>query len=460
MFNDIIGALNNFLFNTNNTNTANANANNHTNNTHTPSADFSHLPPEILTDIFKMLSFPQGCVRFALVCRQFSQIAAANMSPVHGLVHEIYKSIEFTQKNRIFTFLTLGSPKNKPEIVITGDNAEYQGDPQVTLWEHGKSPLCTTSSFPFHTFFYKPIQWLTIGGQSNDYLAAAQYNRDGLIQIYKIKEGKVLEKEIGKEISCLNADKDQLLIGFEDGTLQILNFSDLSLLQEWQACYGSISKIFVDSSMQRIFTFSYEGLKIRDIESRECLKEFNHMDGVYSIYDSKSQYLICQNKEQNKRSVTILSHDGTEIATFTDSDESASLRGIHFNAESGLLFASFETKISWNNQDLGRAKMVVWDVKTKQLVTSFLTITTPQPEPGICDIASHIDFDPHSRLILTGGYCISLWDLDTGTLIKKLPLIGRIKEMIWEKESQRLFVLIDGKLHLFDYSRSPFKIGE
>ncbi len=193
-------------------------------------------------------------------------------------------------------------------------------------------------------------------------------------------------------------------------------------------------------------------LKIWDAEKLNCIKSVEGLNDRDAAYDPASKFLFCAEKNPlNSRSIKLLdSKNGTEIATFTEADETASLAAIHYSAESGLLFASFTSKIN----DLARAKITVWDVKSKQMVQSFLTLTTPLPEPGLCDIVHHIDFDPKSRVILTGGYVASLWDLDEGRLIKKLPFPndGWVNKMVWNKETQKLYVLKDKKLYLLDYS--------
>lgn len=88
------------------------------------------------------------------------------------------------------------------------------------------------------------------------------------------------------------------------------------------------------------------------------------------------------------------------------------------------------------------------------MVQSFLTLTTPLPEPGLCDWVFHIDYDPKSRVILTGGSTVSLWDLDGGCLLKNLPFpeYGLVNKMVWNKETQKLYVLQNSRLHLLDYS--------
>ncbi len=166
----------------------------------------SDLPSELLAIIFNKLPFGKNHVNFSLVSRKLCQIAVENMSPIDNLIVKKNQLKPFIQENHINTFLVRDIPENKAEIVITGDLEEYRKNPVVTIWEKGKLPLTEREiqrNIFFISYFYKPIFYLEMGGgASANYVAAAQYNRDGRLQIWDIeKKIKLIQTELGKEIS-------------------------------------------------------------------------------------------------------------------------------------------------------------------------------------------------------------------------------------------------------------------
>ena len=416
--------------------------------------NFSILPPELLLKIFNMLSIKDR-FKISPICKNFTQAIEAylNINPLERLFYKNIKPVEFTQENRISNFLIRNASENTPKLIITSDMEEDDKNPVVKLWASDKPPVAEKDWKNFVSSMYKPIEFLAIGGTSSNLLAASQNNCEGLTQIWDLEKQKVLvTKKLNKTVNCLYPMEDLLWIGFENGKLGCYNFSDLSEIGGFQAHNFGVHWISGDPSIARLFTNDHDNFKIWDTQNPQnvCIKKISEVGYLGQIiYNSQLKLLIGVNREH---SISIRKgEDGTEIGRFVFPD--SVVEGLHFNADTGLLFASFQ--IIHNYRPAG-AKIVVWDIHSKKLVTSFSKFQ----EYCFSSVAdSHIDFDPESGLILTGGDIIGLWNLHDGKLVKVLPFPrGKFEKIIWDKKDHKLFVLKDRKLNLLDYSNSPFKV--
>ena len=203
-----------------------------------------------------------------------------------------------------------------------------------------------------------------------------------------------------------------------------------------------------DASLRRLFTKSSDGaLKIWDTDGFECIKALNIRGiGDNKHYDPTSKTLIV-GSQGNHHIYLLNGENGEEIPLFSDVDPTAELTSFHFNVEKGLAFAAFYIRKPVHT------KIMVWDMKTQALKT---TLATQYPNK-LHDLVNHIDFDPVSGLILTGGHYMSLWNIEEGKLIKTFRLQNTgINQMHWDKAGQKLYVLANRKLYLKDYSEKKW----
>lgn len=417
---------------------------------------FEKLPRELLPLILKFLRVDIRLQATSL-CKLFSKVIRFNLSPIERLGHKNCPVQKLEQKTLIFRFLVHSSQykENSSDLVITGDCGDYDDNPVVTLWENGQAineminsrgntafllkneiDNQMIESCRYTSFFYKSVEYMTIGGKSLNYLAAAQYNQDGLIQIWDLnKKVKLIEKKLEKEITHLHSNLEDLCIGFDDGMLRLCKFTNLNLIKEWQAHDSKITWAGNDSMLQRIFTSSYTSLKIWDAVTFDCVKVIPAVSKIH--YDPTSKILI--GKTPDERTLCLWKgEDGEEIAKF--GDETESITAFHYNAPKELLFAAFSGCPS---------KIVVWDLKTQSVLNS-IPLLYPR---GLTDCIYQLDFDPESEMILTEGYLVSLWSLKESTLFQSFSKAPHSREVHWDKAAQKLYVLDYHRLYVKDYSK-------
>ncbi len=457
--------------------------------------NYSELPPELHIKIFNMLPV-KDLPMISQICKGFKQNVEThlNLNPHDRLFFKNIKPREFTQQNPIGNFLIHNPSENPPKLVITCDsNTEYaEKNPTVKSWAIDTSSAIETNRESILSSLTLPMDYLAIGGKSSQYLAACTAWSTGLTQIWDLDAQKVLvaERKFGGTCpSSLYAMEDHLWIGLNTGNVGCFNFSDLSDIRVFKPHNHSVRWISEDPAIGRIFTKGLDGnninndsLKIWDDQNSLIKKIPNACIDQETIYDSQLKLLIGVNHDQN---ISIWKgEDGTEIHNFIISDNSSphEATGLHFNAEQGLLFASF--LINDANENALMSTIAVWNIHTKQLVNNF---STYNPEYDCYDVTTHIDFDPASGLILTGGNKVNLWNLYDGKLVKtlsiandneedkdilkskrfypkkhspisifnmysKIDTTNEIQKIIWDKKNHKLFCLRNNKLYLLDYS--------
>lgn len=374
---------------------------------------------------------------------------------------------------------------------LTGDQAEYGGNPAIRIWQCAKGVLRQTSVPP--NFFDKPIRHLTID-PCFEFLAAASSHAYGEIQIWDLqsiithsKETEKLSprstarkcfalkpivelKQLNTCIECMHISGNVLTLGCyslvtatTSATVRFFDLNRKSLNESSQREVeakdfaavqlknrGKPFWISGDSEINRTFVLSGLGdcLTIFDTAQRKEIASLKLPESRMQVtpqYDKKNRCLILAGPKGNEIALCDVVEGKLTRTICVDSDKDAEVRSLHFDAATRQLVVGVHPP--------EKAKVVIWDLDSNKEISSFYTLENDKYRA-----LYHLDFDPDSNLLLIGGYGLVLWNVAEKKLAKVLAKYedGMITSMQWNKQDRTILARTNqGTLYHLDYRELP-----
>ncbi|HSX03135.1 MAG TPA: hypothetical protein VLG76_00210 [Rhabdochlamydiaceae bacterium] len=387
--------------------------------------NYSNNLPSALWNYITDFCLLQDKHQLTLVSKQMRQVAR--------------NSEAFSSLKAPITSLSNGDPvasfcyDAKTGMVVTGDWRHFGFPPKVKLWAHGRQ----IGEFQqAHPLFEHSITRVSID-RSRKELTAISKRSAKIFNLITRREKKALSMpERFRFISLSNNPKNLCEIDVRELT----NFfpGDQEEPLKWT---------FKDSRIHRIFTCECidDVIKFWDSGSNKRIRKITQIDlKDDTIYDHSRSEMICARKE--KELLILDGKEGRVKAKFKVKDRDTNLTAFTLCSKTRKLVAAYR-----KHEQMGfvqRVKVVVWDIKTVQIVGSF----SPQ-EPNYP--INSIFYNEKDRVVLTGGYGCQLLDIDSGQILRKLTERSLNPVIRWDQDRNTIIIRED---HDLDADAETLKI--